>query len=410
MRRRLLFVILLGIFARVLAWYVIGDDRVPWLYEFEEIANNLVEYKQYAFSFYGLAPRTTTSFIPPVYPLFLAIIQKWAPTSDLLIKGFQIFLSSLTIITLYSLVQEVGGTKGQALLASFFLAIYPPAIAFSVSVGTTIFETFFVTIGVWLILRSVRKKKNSLMLLAGIAFSLATLTRSPWVVLVPLSIIWLLIYYRRNMKDMIIACTLLILATIGTLSPWIIFNYQTHGKIIITSTNGGLNFWIGNNSAATGEYLHPTQLDPSIIEEVTDWTEIERDRYFYQQGFEFIQDSPQQFIQLTAKKLLYFVFFRPNIGSNYEGASLPLQAARLSFIAAWVIYLPFALIGLANLGKNRAAHFLPIIFFISQAIVSSVYFTGTRFRTPLDGFVLLWAALGFSSIQKWLQNRRYSAT
>jgi hypothetical protein len=171
-----------------------------------------------------------------------------------------------------------------------------------------------------------------------------------------------------------------------------------------------MNFWIGNNANATGEFVFPTKLDREMINNVAEWSETDRDSYLYERGFEFIRSSPAAAGKLALRKLGYFIFFRPNIGSSYEAAGLPLQLARISFIVAWVALLPFTIIGLFTIRKNLHDHLLPLTFFVSQGILVAIYFAGTRFRTPLDGFAIIWAVLGMSWLNKKWQRRKLSSS
>ncbi|MGB3613743.1 MAG: hypothetical protein WBA10_08120, partial [Elainellaceae cyanobacterium] len=52
-----------------------------------------------------------------------------------------------------------------------------------------------------------------------------------------------------------VAAVVIMLVTIGTLvMPWSIRNTQVFGQFVLISTNGGANFWMGNNPESTGGY------------------------------------------------------------------------------------------------------------------------------------------------------------
>jgi hypothetical protein len=192
-----------------------------------------------------------------------------------------------------------------------------------------------------------------------------------------------------------------------TFAPWVGYNYTVHGQLLLTSTNGGLNFWIGNNPAATGEYIRPGDVDESIVVSVANWPEIARDRFFYMRGLQFIRSSPGPFLELAGRKLLYFTFFRPNIGSTYEQAGdLPLGPARWLFVSSWLLLIPFALLGLMKAGRQWRHNSWLVLMWVSQAATSVVYFAATRFRTPIDGLAMIWVAVSLSGLATWLQRRR----
>ncbi len=197
------------------------------------------------------------------------------------------------------------------------------------------------------------------------------------------------------------------LAACFTLLPWVIYNYKVQGRLLVTSTNGGLNFWIGNNPHATGEYVFPTELDQKLVLGVVGWSEIARDQFFYAQGLDFIRKSPGEFVSLLGRKLIYAIFFRPNIGSVYETAHITMyNLAIVSFVAVWLALIPFALVGLFSSGTFWRAHTLLVVVFLGNVATSALYFSGTRFRTPVDSFVVIWAAIGVTTlIGKWQQRK-----
>jgi 4-amino-4-deoxy-L-arabinose transferase-like glycosyltransferase len=406
----LTLILVLGIVLRVLAAMLIGGSRVPWELEFEEIARNLVQHGTYSFSFYGLSSNQPSSFIPPIYPLFLAAARTLSPTNgDWLIKAIQIITSELSVIGLYALTREVGGSTRQGLLTAMLWTVYPPAIAFANDLSTVTLEAFFFISGILLLLRATKQHSIILVIPAGVLLSLAALTRATWLVVLPLAIFWLAWYLRGEFRVWGKSALLFGLAACITMAPWVIYNYRVQGKLMLTSTNGGLNFWIGNNAHATGEYIFPTQIDRDLVLSVADWSEMARDQFFYAQGVKFIRNSPVEFVNLLFRKLLYSIFFRPNIGSNYEAAQFPLYSlAILSFVVAWLALIPFALLGLFNMGNRWREHMLLILVFFGNLGTSVLYFSGTRFRMPVDGFAMIWASIGLTFLAKEWKRRKLS--
>lgn len=399
-------IILLAGLLRISAIFFVWDSHVPWKFEPEEIADLLVESGQYQFDFYHLTPVTPTSFVPPVYPMLLAftrIVGSTIHTS--LLQIIQIILSCLVIIFLYGLVIDVSGNHKQALFAALIAAVYPPFISYSVDISTTTVETFFVILGIWLAVRTVKNYTLINAILCGVSLAMAALTRSTWLPILPLIPLWWLGNLWKKWGLWLKLSCAMGLAAVIVFFPWIYYNYRTHGVLIVTSTNGGLNFWIGNNAKSNGEYIFPTQIDRALVESTLEMSEVERDRFFYQQGWQFILEHPQQFIKLAFRKLLYFLFFRPNIGSSLEAAEYQLfDLVKLGFIVSWLALLPFAVLGLISLRGKWCEHILFILIFVIQALTTMVYFSGTRFRTPIDGLVIVWAVFGLSVILPFLKS------
>jgi 4-amino-4-deoxy-L-arabinose transferase-like glycosyltransferase len=394
----LVFALALGL--RILAAILIGDARVVWKYEYEGIAENLLSQGAYAYSFYDLTAARPTSFLPPVYPLSLAVARNGAGGGDFLLQTAQILLSSLTVISLYALARELGASAGQGVLAALLLALYPPAVAYAPLISTVTLETFFVITATGYVLWAAKGGSPLAPLAAGVLLALAALTRSSWLVLIPLSALWLIWVRRGHNPGWGRSIAWLLGGSLLFLLPWMAYNFTTLGQVRLTSTNGGLNFWIGNNPKATGEYLHPTTIDSQAVLRAADLSEPARDRYFYRLGWEHIRAAPLDFLGRSGRKLVYFLLFRPDLGSSYQTAALPLKLGRWLFILSWLAVLPFAALGLWT-RDHWQGHLLLAAITLSQAVITMLTFAGTRFRTPIDGFALIWAALGLSALAGW---------
>ncbi len=390
-------ILALAVALRVAAAALVGTSRVPWELEFEEIAGNLLSSGQYTFSFYHLTSPQPSSFLPPVYPLLLAWARTcWQANGDLVVKLLQGVASCLTILCLYALSRQVGLSERQGLLVGLLWAVYPPAVAYVSDLSTVTLETLFAVSGVWLVMKAAQQESARLAAAGGCLLSLAALTRPTWLVTLPLAAAWIAWYYgRKRFRARWPVFLALLVAAAVTLAPWVAYNYRTHGAFLLTSTNGGLNFWIGNNPKATGEYIFPTEMDAELVQSVASWPEIARDRFFYGKGWEFIEASPGQFLQLAVRKLQYHLLFRPNIGSSYESAHIArLDLAAMLFIVSWLALVPFALLGLLRQGPRWRSNAWLLLVFLSNAAVSVAYFAGSRFRTPVDGFAMIWAVIG----------------
>ncbi|MCX6071468.1 MAG: hypothetical protein NTU91_11535 [Chloroflexi bacterium] len=374
-----------------------GDARVPWNYEYEEIARSLLTAGRYAWDFYGLAPAQPTAFIPPLYPLLLAFAgwlrAAWA------LQAIQILLSLGTVVAVYGLSLSLRAREEEALTAGLLTAIYPPLASYAVTISTVTLEAFFLVIGSWLLVLAGRRLSLASALGGGAALAAAGLTRSTWLALLPLALVWLAWYpVAASLRRRLGLGLLVLLGAALVCLPWGAYNSRTFGVWSVSSTNGGLNFWIGNNPQATGEYVFPTEIDPDLVRQAAALPEFERDRFFYARGLQSVTAAPWRAARLYGLKLVYYLFFRPNIGSNYSQATLPLGLAQMLFIASWLVSLPLAVLGLTRLGPSRREHSWLALALVSQALLTAAFFAGTRFRTPLDVFALIWAAIGLVAL------------
>jgi len=146
---KLIAILLIAGTLRALAVFVVQETHVSWQYEYEEIAYNLAERGEYAYSFYGLTESRPSSFQPPTYPLFLTPLLKLGRGSMVALAPVQILLSLLSIWVLHRLTLAVGGSERQALTAALMMAVYPPLILYAVIPSVVTLETFFILAGTW---------------------------------------------------------------------------------------------------------------------------------------------------------------------------------------------------------------------------------------------------------------------
>jgi hypothetical protein len=177
---------------------------------------------------------------------------------------------------------------------------------------------------------------------------------------------------------------------------------------VLVSTNGGFNFWVGNNPSATGAAYDArgepvwTRIPESLKQELEAQSEVQQDQFLYREGLRFIHDEPGRFLALTARRLLYFWWFRPGAGSGQSpyppywvlayqlvygavlvAAGVGVWAARAAWRRLWPIYA----------------------FFVSLTAVCSVFFVHTRYRMILEPFLLVLAAHGLAVL--WGRIRPY---
>ena len=406
---RLLAVLALAAALRLIAARVVGEAHVPWAYEHEAIAENVVTRGVYAFSFYDLSQTKPTSFQPPVYPLFLAATMAADPEGSFALKALQILVATLSVWMLFKLVKAIGWPSEVGLLAAFMMAVYPPLVGYAVLSSPVTLETLFLLAAMLLVFEARNRNSPWYAIGAGICLGLSSMTRSPWILSVPLVMAWLAWNSADGGRRRFLLPIILGAAALATMLPWGLRNARIHGSFSLAGTNGGLNFWIGNNPQATGEYVFPSSLDRDLVLQAAGLPEPERDRFFYRQGLEFIRREPEKALELAARKLGYFLLFRPSMGSSYAQADLPVDLARSLYQLSWLILLPVAILGLALNRMRWKDHLLLLSIFASQALVAAAFFAGTRFRTPLEPFFLIWAAAALLHFSRPILARFYRA-
>lgn len=428
MRRIFLILFLIAGLALNLRLYAVsrfGENDIVTYSESGITANNLVRGKGYTFDFYGLrSDQPLEAFIPPVYTGFIALFLRFTANPAPALESIQAFISTLTVVALFFITRALTSQPGTALLTALGVATYPVyVILCAIPIQTTL-NTFLLSA---LILASLMLSKNLSLIWAGITgiiVGINLLTRPALVGFVPLLLFWLWLNSKRDMFRLFKVAVVIVLLMVVILLPWVYRNYQVLGSFGVISTNGGLNFWQGNNPFTTGsafdvyserldKYLgrshdahSPEVITPSTytmpreMNQVSTIGETDLDRRLYNAGFEFIQNNPARWLELTFTKLEAFWWFRANIGESYAASWTGYYQILYSVLL--VLFIPGLLLSLPSWRRYLILYLLIFYYSVSYTI----YQVLTRFRWEIEVFFLIFAALSITALfQKFLPGR-----
>lgn len=172
-------------------------------------------------------------FRVPVYPLFLGFLYLISPEYifDYVVAGVQCILGSVSAVMVYCIVLNIGRMKVGALFSGLIYAAYPFAILWTPIMYTETLQLFLMLALIYLI---SNKKFNQLSMIAqGCLIALIILTKQylGLLIIIPLYVILLASHFtlRQKMGWVLI----LMLGFTLTLSPWVIRNYISSGKVIV---------------------------------------------------------------------------------------------------------------------------------------------------------------------------------
>ncbi len=388
-----------GFFIRV-GFIMLSKSYVdPPDWEYGEIARNMIAGHGYTrvSSFSGDLEQTSSH--APFYPYFLTLFYSFGhtPWIYIAIQLVQALFSSLTILILYKisilLFNRIVGT-----VTAFGLTVYPPLIYYSAKLVPTTFFIFLLALVLYLVLK-MRNRNSLSVILVGVTLGLLLLCDPLAFALFPALIIWYFIHPEVRLKDtlfvVIISCFVLV--------PWTMRNRDIHGCIIPVTTQFGINFWIGNNPHATGtDYykVHSIEDGSSILMTETlpkdtekglaAMSEIERSRFFFDQGVQFIQQYPHRFLSLLFKKASFYWWFAP----SEITASIDVAQYRTLYT---IFYLPMLLLGLLGIMISLVTPLLKnaLLIILTMFFISSIYIVThvglMRYRVPLEVYLLMFA-------------------
>lgn len=248
-------------------------------------------------------------------------------------------------------------------------------------------------------------------LLAGLFTGLACITRPQALLLLPLLPLLPLMmrqpaWLKRGLA--MLAGSLLPVLLVATINGW-----PASGVLI--ASQGGVNFWIGNNAQADGRSPSLPGTGPAWTRE--DATAVatlglgqvpgpgEESAYFYGQAINWMKANPAE-----ALKLIWFKFelilAPPEWGNNTNPLALSARVPWMNGLLKvgwWFILLP-ALAGLAlGLPRSRSLMLILLPMVLMQTAVMVLFFVNIRFRMPLAVLLMIPAAEFYSCA--WLRLR-----
>jgi hypothetical protein len=184
------------------------------------------------------------------------------------------------------------------------------------------------------------------------------------------------------------------LAVAGALiftGPWIVRNARAFGEFIPTSTNGGVNFYLGTVGVDYSEPPLFKRLPP------TDAMHPKaRENHYYRLGLENVQDHPLRWLGFAARRI--YTLYGEESEFLIWGELEQHPAIRVVASGYWLAVLPLALVGLGTVAVERRR--LPRAWSYLAGSIALVtilklaYMALPRHRLPLTYLLIVLAGLG----------------
>jgi 4-amino-4-deoxy-L-arabinose transferase-like glycosyltransferase len=209
---------------------------------------------------------------------------------------------------------------------------------------------------------------------AGVLLGVAALLSPRILVFAPLALVGRLLAGKLRREGVV---SLLVVAGLAVvLAPWTVNNYRCFGELIVTTTNGGINLYIGNNPWATGSYgMPPKGRYPEHV--------FHDSAFWYRQAFGYLRSHPTETLLLSLSKALKL--WRPHYGDQ----AIVLGA----FLAGLVRFFRWQ-------GRPRRAAGLAFVLLapLVVTVFHMVYFAEIRYLIPVLPFICL---VGGAGVAGW---------
>jgi tetratricopeptide (TPR) repeat protein len=367
-------------------------------------------------------------FRAPLYPYFLGILYSIFGVSFYLPRLIQMIISSFSCVLIFLLARKLFN-RTIGIIASVIACLYAPFIYFGAEFELPVLEVFIDLLAFLLLLGAESRLKKRWWFLAGFVLGLSAITRPNILVFVPFVLLWLgLKFWKENKNRMIMSGIFFFLGMILVISPVAIRNWVVGKDFVLISSQGGINFFIGNHLGADGKTAKaaPVSLPLEGYKDNVWVTSIrfaeestgkklkpsEISNFWYKQGFRFIQTYPLKFLQLLGKKL-YCFWNSYEIESNQNLYFFSRWSSLLRLLLwSWVLCFPFGIISpLSILGMILNAKYWKKLFLIYAFILSYMlsvvmFFVTSRFRLPVVPFLIIFASYSIHWLWEKIRNKQ----
>ena len=358
-------------------------------------------------------------FIGPLYAYFLAFIYAVIGPRLTVVRMVQVALEAGTALFLYGLGRRTVGEK-PARVGTLLWALYLPAVFQSSFILPVALDLLLVVGGLYLLARGPGRRIWN-WLGGGLMLGLAALDRTNMLVFAAAAVPVFLIYRKAAGWRRLVAFGLAFGAVVGLAT---VRNGLVAGDWVVVSSQGGVNFYLGNSAKAKGVYWNlgeigqgrPEELNRDLartLAEAGTGRELKPSQvsaWWFGEGFKWLRAHPGRAARL------YWDKFRL-LTNDYEVA-LNVDFYFMKFITPFhLVPLPyfgfvfaFGAVGLflgwrgSSFGRTLA-----VVFLASYGASVMAFFISDRYRILLAPPLMLFAGAALVKIYGLWRGWRWKA-
>jgi len=396
-------------------------------------------------------------FRAPLYPYMLGLLYKLFDAGRFAPRLIQALVGALAAPLTYLLGLRLAG-RGAALAAAIAVSLYWTLVYFG---GELLITVLLVPIDLVLILLLTRRGTTDeppgagASLAAGAVLGLSALARPNILIFLPAVLFWLAVTVIRGQGGrggksgpgrllsaaFLKPALLVVLGTALLVAPVTVRNAIKGGDPVLIASQGGINFFLGNNPQSNGRSAAAPMAWPEIPQEVkdrhrgnvwvkeiiwisarhiaerelgrTDLKPSEVSGFWFGEAFDFIAGRPGDALGLLARKA-YYLLNAYEIPSNKdmeyfirEGKLRTLQLLSLGMPGFFPFGLvgPLALLGIALTLRDWRRHLLVHLFLGTYFLGIILFFVNARYRVPLLPVLLIYAAAAVFELTRIWKDR-----
>lgn len=379
-------------------------------------------------------------FRAPLYPYLLALIYRVFGHNYFIPRLIQFIVGSLSCVLIYLLGRKVFNRR-TGIIAGVIASFYGVLIYFDGELQLPVMEVFLGMLFILTFIRAREKPSFKKWILCGVFLGLSALVR-PNILLVGIALlIWILVKSTGNGKTRfprilhsksLVYAGCLALGTILMILPVTLRNYVKGHDFVFISSQGGMNFYIGNNPQSDGSsailpggrttwwgsYEDAIRIAEKNLGRTLKPSEVSG--YWYKQGLKSATSRPFSFLKLMLKK--FALFWNGNeLSNNKDFYFFARSAPLLKFlIFRWGIYFPFGLIIPLSLvgiilfhskklyrpAREREDIYLLEIFLFAYMLSVILFFVTARYRVPVLPVLIIFGSYALDRIYSFLKQKQ----
>lgn len=363
----------------------------------------------------------------PFYPYLLGVIYTIAGHSVWAVRIVQALLGA-TSCALLARSGSAWFSPRVGWIAGLLLAIYPPALFFDGIIQKASLDLILMTALLWATGAAQRQTRPILLVVIGVLLGCMALNRENAVILIPAIATWAVWLQKKGTGVFswsradavrvaaVVAGIALILLPVG------LRNYYVGGQFLLTTSQMGPNFYIGNHAGASGLYepLRPDRGDP-IFERADAQLLAEEDLerplspseisdYWMGRSWQDIKADPAAWLKLLAKKWL-LTWHRIEL-VDAEGIRVHTRESWPLAILAWWhfgVLCPLAAAGIWLTRRDWRRLWLLYAMLGLFAFAVAMFFVFARYRYPLVPVCMLFAGAAVAEVWELFKGRHVAA-
>jgi tetratricopeptide (TPR) repeat protein len=371
-------------------------------------------YHNWALRLIGGAGMAGAYYIGPAYAYFLALVYRIFGVHLYAVIFVQLVLGALTAALIYALARRLYG-RAAAVVAGVIWVVYLPAAFFDTEILPASLTLFLVAASLLLLAVALDRGRRWPWAAAGagLCFGLAVLAR-PNLLLFAAA---LALVGRPPRRAVAVFLVPVVLVVAGVT----VRNGLVAGEWVVISSQGGVNFFIGNNREAPGSFAAPrgTIGRPEALNETQTRAQAEAavgrplspseaSRWWFKRGLRYLARNAGDAARLYGRKVSlltnnYEVTL--NADFNFRGNFSPFHRVPIPYFG---IVFAFGTMGLALgwRGEPQGRRALAL-FLLATALSVIIFFVVDWYRLPLAPALAVAAGNGVALLGRDVRERRW---